>query len=67
VEKTARLFRNCKRSDFENIGASKYFDNKQNDTLICASFDNIILNSTFDDTANSVLNYMITTCDNRFN
>lgn len=29
-------FRKCRRSDFEEIGAEKYYDNKDGDTLICA-------------------------------
>ena len=44
-------------------GAEKFYDNKDGGTLICADNANILLNATNDDTTNSVLNYMITTCD----
>jgi hypothetical protein len=37
------------------------------DTLICADSGKIVMNATNDDSTNSVLNYMITTCDNNQN
>ena len=37
VQASTSYFRKCLRSDFENIGAEKFYDNKDGDTLICAN------------------------------